>query len=272
MSKLFLWHTPLSPFVEKVKIVLREKGLDFDVAIPDGIGLDVSAPLVRANPRSEAPALVDGEATIFDSTVILEYIEDKWPEPRLHAATPVARARARMIEDVCDTHYEAINWGLYELNFFKRGQAQGLAEALLAAARRDTAIMHDWLEIQLGDAEWFGGADFGMADIAVVPFVAGSALHGIHLDGDRPLGRWFLRMKDRPSVGEVLAASHADLSLIESVAGVLEQGLLKRHYRDHRLEWMLRAGGLQVLLDGLESDNVRFTDIARLKDMPKLAG
>ena len=70
----------------------------------------------------------------------------------------------------------------------------------------------------------------------------------------------------------MLEASHADLSLIESVASVLEQGLLKRHYRDHRLEWMLRAGGLQVLLDGLKSDNVRFTDIARLRDMPKLAG
>lgn len=272
MSTLFLWHTPLSPYVEKVKIMLREKRLDFEVAVPTGIGLDVSSPLVQANPRSEAPAMVDGEVTIFDSTVICEYIEDKWPEPPLRAATPAGRARARMIEDVCDTHYEAINWGLYELNFFKRGQAQGLDGKLHEAARADTAILHDWLGVQLGTDDWFGGAAFGMADIAVVPFVAGSALHGIHLDPARPLGQWFARMKQRPSVGEVLEASHADLSLIESVAGVLEQGLLKRHYRDHRLEWMLRAGGLPVLLDGIERDNVRYTDIARLRDLPKLIG
>jgi glutathione S-transferase len=272
MGKLFLWHTTLSPYVEKVKIALSEKGLDFDMEVPGGIGVDVSGPLARANPRSEVPALVDGDVTIFDSTVILEYIEDKWPEPPLRAATPAGRARARMIEDVCDTHYEAINWGLYELNFFKRGQAQGIADQLHAAARADTAILHDWLEAQLGSDDWFGGDAFGMADIAVVPFVAGSDLHGIRLDPARPLGKWFLRMKARPSVGEVLAASHADLSLIESVAGLLEQGMLKRHYRDHRLEWMIRAGALQVLFDGIAANNVRFTDIAKLRDLPKLAG
>jgi hypothetical protein len=53
---------------------------------------------------------------------------------------------------------------------------------------------------------------------------------------------------------------------------VLDQGLLKRHYRDHRLEWMLRAGGLQVLLDGMAANNVRFTDIAKLRELPRLAG
>lgn len=271
MSKLFLWHTPLSPYVEKVKIALAEKGLEYDVEIPEGIGLDVSGPLIKANPRSEAPALVDGEATVFDSTVILEYIEDKWPDPPLRAETPVARARQRMIEDVCDTHYEAINWGLYELNFFNRGQAQGLADDLLERARADTAILHDWLETQLGADDWFGGDAFGMADICVAPFVGGSELHGIELDPNRPLGAWFDRIKKRPSSGKVLEESHADLSLITSVAEVLDQGLLKRHYRDHRLEWMLRAGGLQVFLDGLRASNIRFTDIATLRDLPRLA-
>ena len=272
MSKLFLWHTPLSPFVEKVKIALREKGLAFDVAVPDGIGSDVSAPLLQANPRSEAPVLVDGDVTIFDSTVICEYIEDKWPEPPLRAATPAGRARARMIEDVCDTHYEAITWGLFELNFFNRGKTQGLDRTLLDRARADTAIMHDWLEVQLGSDDWFGGKAFGMADIAVVPFVGGSELHGITPDASRPLGAWFARMKQRPTVGDTLVESHADLSLITSVAGELDAGRLKRHYRDHRLEWMIRAGGLEVFLAGYKANNVRFTDIARLKELPKLAG
>ncbi|UVO51997.1 glutathione S-transferase family protein [Sphingomonas sp. SUN019] len=268
---LFLWETPLSPFVEKVKLALREKGLPFEGRIPGGIGVGVSAELVVANPRSEAPALVDGDVTIFDSSIILDYIEDKWSDPPLRAATAAGRARARMIEEVCDTHYEAINWGLYELNFFRRGQAQGIAGELLAAARADTAILHDWLERQLGEDDWFGGAAFGMADIAVVPFVAGSALHGIRLDQGRPLGRWYARMFERPCVAETFAQSHGDLSLINSVADVLDQGLLKRHYRDHRLEWMIRAGGLSVVTDGLAADNVRFTDLSRLQDQSRLA-
>ena len=40
---------------------------------------------------------------------------------------------------------------------------------------------------------------------------------------------------------------------------LLKQGLFKRQYRDHRLEWVIRSGGLQVVLDGIAADNIRFT-------------
>ncbi len=47
----------------------------------------------------EVPALIDGAARIFDSTIILEYLEDKWPTPPLLPRDPASRAEARMIED-----------------------------------------------------------------------------------------------------------------------------------------------------------------------------
>src|SRR5205823_1292468 len=71
------------------------------------------------NPRLEVPTLVDGDTAVFDSTVILEYIEDRWPTPPLLPAPPAERARVRMLEDVCDTYYEAINWACFEINVFK---------------------------------------------------------------------------------------------------------------------------------------------------------
>ena len=77
MSKLFLWQVPMSPYVDKVKIALHEKGLAFDAAVPDGIGVGVSPALVAANPRSEAPVLIDGDTAIFDSSIILEYLEEQ---------------------------------------------------------------------------------------------------------------------------------------------------------------------------------------------------
>ena len=66
------------------------------------------------------PTLIDGETAVFDSTIILEYIEDRWPEPPMLPASPADRARVRMIEEVMDTHFEAVNWGLGELNWFRR--------------------------------------------------------------------------------------------------------------------------------------------------------
>jgi glutathione S-transferase/RNA polymerase-associated protein len=45
---------------------------------------------------------------------------------------------------------------------------------------------------------------------------------------------------------------------MEDVASLVEQGLFKREYRDHRLEWMIKVGGLEVVTKGLENDNIRF--------------
>lgn len=46
---------------------------------------------------------------------------------------------------------------------------------------------------------------------------------------------------------------------VEQFSHLVEQGHIKREYRDHRLEWMIRMGGLQVVLDGIEKDNIRFS-------------
>ena len=102
MLKLF--EHPFSPYVQKVKIALYEKNVAFEVEMPDAFS---GAPtvFVETNPRVEVPALVDDDFAIFDSTIILDYVEEKWPTPALLPATPRDRARVRMIEDVCDTYY-----------------------------------------------------------------------------------------------------------------------------------------------------------------------
>src|SRR5579862_1418600 len=131
---LIVFEHPLSPYAQKVKIALREKGVPFEAKLPDGIGAGgPRGEFAQANPRGEVPALVDGEVKVFDSTIILEYIEDKWPTPPLLPEGPAERARVRMIEEVADTHYEAINWGMGEINWFRRATGE-LAETLVAAA------------------------------------------------------------------------------------------------------------------------------------------
>ncbi len=109
---LRLYDHPLSPYGQKVKIALIEKGVEFEGMLPNAIGSgQVDDEFAAANPRGEVPALLDGDAAIFDSTVILEYIEDKWPKPALLPASPIDRARVRMLEDVMDTHFEGDHVG-----------------------------------------------------------------------------------------------------------------------------------------------------------------
>ena len=129
---MLLYDHPLSSYAQKVKIALREKGVAFEAKLPDSFGTGrQDDAFFAANPRSEVPVLIDGDVKIFDSTIILEYIEERWPDPPLLPKDAAERAFARMTEDVCDTQYEAMNWGFGELLWFKR--ASGALEEMLRA-------------------------------------------------------------------------------------------------------------------------------------------
>jgi len=256
---MLLYEHPLSSYAQKVKIALREKGLAFDLETPQALGSGRSAgAFAAASPRLEVPALIDGEARIFDSTIILEYLEDKFPAPPLLPHDPLARAEARMIEDVCDTLYEAINWGFGEVRWFKRADGR-LADDLKAKADAQTRQLLEWLGGKLAGRAWFGGQEFGWADLSVAPYLNRSVHYGMGPRASSPLADWHKRICQRPSVAatfkEFEAASHAMAGAAERLAS----GAIRREYRDHRLEWMMKSGGVQVVLDGLARDNIRFT-------------
>jgi glutathione S-transferase/RNA polymerase-associated protein len=254
-----LYDHPLSPYAQKVRIALREKGLPFQLALPGGLGAGGAAgEFAEANPRAEVPTLIDGPARIFDSTIILEYLEDAYPTPALLPAGAVDRARVRMIEEVMDTHYEAINWAMGEINWFRRAEGD-FADELKATAARQTQSFLAWLEKQLGDRPWFNGDTFGWGDLSVVPYVAASAGMGNRPPQGSAVAAWLVRVLARPSVAETNAEAVNFNTASSGVAEAVASGLFKREYRDHRLEWMMKAGGLDIVLKGLEAGNIRFT-------------
>src|SRR6516165_7647108 len=97
-----LYSGPLSLFSRKVEIALHEKGLSFEremVPFSQTKGYAPKHPAVlAANPKAQVPVLVDGDLTLFDSTLIIEYLEDAYPAPPLFPADAKARARCRLIE------------------------------------------------------------------------------------------------------------------------------------------------------------------------------
>jgi glutathione S-transferase/RNA polymerase-associated protein len=259
MTELVLYEHPLSPYAQKVKISLREKGIPFEARLPEGIGTGVTGSLfASANPRGEVPALIHAGSAIFDSTIILEYVEDMWPSPPMLPATPAERARVRMIEDIMDTQFEAITWGLGELNFFKRAEG-ALKSEMEAHARKQAEAFFAVLESYLGDADWFNGAQFGWADLSVVPYLNGASGFAIAPDASSRLGAWFVRANARPSVVQTRQESEASITGMAQVDQAVKAGLFKRQYRDHRLEWMMKTGGADIVLEGLKSGTIRFT-------------
>jgi glutathione S-transferase/RNA polymerase-associated protein len=254
-----LYDHPLSPYAQKVRIALREKAVPFEVALPGGLGAGGAAgEFAQANPRAEVPVLVDGDARVFDSTIILEYIEDRWPTPALLPSGAAERAQVRMIEEVMDTHFEAITWGLSEVGWFKRAEGD-LARTLWESAAGQILGFYAWLEGQLDDRAWFNGESFGWGDIAVAPFVAASAMTGTPPASGGRLAAWLEKALARPSVADTVGEARSFNTRDSGVAEAVASGAFKREYRDHRLEWMIKSGGLEVVLKGLEANNIRFT-------------
>jgi RNA polymerase-associated protein len=256
---LLLYEHPLSSYAQKVKIALREKRVDFKAELPGDFGTGrTDGPFAAINPRVEVPVLIDGPTQIFESTVIMEYIEERWPEPPLLPREPAARAFARVTEDVCDTQYEAVNWGFGEILWFRRATG-ALADTLKAQAAQQTKVLQDWLSGRLGAADWFGGERFGWADAAAAPMVNRSVHYGLGPQPSSPLARWHQRIRERPSVAATFAEFDAAAARMAAASEHYTTGGRRREYRDHRLEWMVKSGGIEVVLAGLRDGNIRFS-------------
>ena len=209
------------------------------------------------SPRREVPALVDGEVRIFDSTVILEYLDERWPSPQFGPDSAGERARVRMLEEMMDTEYEAVNWGITEIKLFGRAEGE-VAETLLTRASLQLQRLWNRLERELEGRSWMNGDRFGRGDAAVYP----------HLDGSRFLG--FPVSERHARVRSWLeACSQRESIQIESREAAEALGKLRqpgesggpapvRQVRDHRLEWMIKTGGHEIILEGIEAGTIRF--------------
>src|SRR5512145_576991 len=104
MIKLYTF--PPSTNSRKVRIVLIEKGLEFERVNIDLSKKEQKSPeYLRIHPFGLVPALDDEGFVLYDSTVINEYLEDEYPYPSLMPKDSEGRARARLLEDYRDSHF-----------------------------------------------------------------------------------------------------------------------------------------------------------------------
>jgi glutathione S-transferase len=206
-----LYSGPLSLFSRKVEIALHEKGLPFEVEyVPftQDEGYRPKHPaVVAANPKGQVPVLADGDLTLFDSTVIFEYLEDAHPKPPLYPESPAARARCRQLELYADEIlFQPVRPLLYRTESAHpdaavRERRKSEAQKAEAALREQYARLQE----MLGSREHFCG-DFSAADIAMFMTLHYSLrLNGPRLDGHAALAAWHKRVGARPAFSRVVA-------------------------------------------------------------------
>ena len=185
-----------SPFARKVRVALREKGIAFEEIVENPWAGGTAVP--GTNPLGKVPALIlDGGRVVYDSKVIVEYLETLRP-PQLIPADPELRIAHKQIEALADGVCDAVVLAVLERS--RPGDLQS-SDWIGRQTRKIEAGTAE-LDRLLGAGEWFTASGFGLADIA-----AGCALGYLDLrfpEFDWPrrhpaLAPYFARLDARPS-------------------------------------------------------------------------
>ncbi|HET9354195.1 MAG TPA: glutathione S-transferase family protein, partial [Sphingomicrobium sp.] len=175
----------VSPYVRKVLACLELKGLDYRVdPITPFFGNDEFRKL---SPLCRIPVLIDGALVLTDSTVIAEYLDEQFPEPRLLPKEPKERARSRWLEEYADSRLgDVFIWGLFypkmvHPRVWGEPGDQGRIDKTLAD---DLPTALDYLEGELPDHGYLFG-EVGLADIAIASFFRNGSYAGFVPDSSR---------------------------------------------------------------------------------------
>jgi glutathione S-transferase len=175
----------LSPYVRKVLVCLDLKGIPYEIdPIVPFYGNDEFA---RLSPVRRVPVLVDDLVTLADSSVICEYLDERYPEPRLFPKGPQLRARARWLEEFADTRMgEVFIWHLFNQVVIRRfvwGEAPD-EQVLRKAREEEIPQILDYLEGELPAAGFLFGT-ISVADIALASFFRNASFARYSIDARR---------------------------------------------------------------------------------------
>ena len=237
---LTLYHNALSTCSQKVRMVLAEKGIDFESRLIDLVaGQQHDPQYVALNPKHVVPTLVvDGEV-VRESSIIAEYLDARAETNPLTPEDPLQTAKMRMWVRRVDDDIHGRTSGVFTHAIWTRRAvgsrspeeierylsaipeeaerelrrdliANGVASSRFSGAvSRMGAFLSD-MEAALADAEWLIGERFTLADIAVAPYVlrvSDTGLSGLWSEGRRPaVADWLERLRKRPSFEQAVTA------------------------------------------------------------------
>jgi glutathione S-transferase len=178
-----LYDAPRCPYCARVRIVIEEKALEVEV-----VEIDLSdrpAWLYEKNSTGRVPVIEEDGWPLPESAVIMEFLEERYPEPALLPADPAERAFSRLVSfraDELTSPYYAL-----------RREEEGARERLDAALGR--------LDAALAGRPFLGGMEYGLADISYVPWILRARdMLDVSLEPFAALSGWLDRLLERPAV------------------------------------------------------------------------
>jgi glutathione S-transferase len=175
----------ISPYVRKVLVCLHAKGIAYEIdPIVPFMGDDR---FTQLSPLRRIPVLIDDRVTLADSSVICQYLEDRYPEPALYPADIVARARARWLEEFADSRLgDVFIWRLFNqvtIRPFVWGESTDQA-VVTETLEVDIPAVLDYLETQVpGEGLIFGPVS--IADISIACFFRNATFARFRVDAAR---------------------------------------------------------------------------------------
>jgi glutathione S-transferase len=232
---LALYHNDMSLCSQKVRVCLAEKGLAWESRHLVLRAAEHQQEWYRKlNRLAVVPTLIDGDKVIPESNVILEYLDETFPDPPLAPTDAYGRARMRLWnkqldEDVHDACFAIVSFGiafrhqylergelgqkmLEEIpNIFKRERRRDVIEKgiqskhVIIAVTRMVRLL-DEMEQALAEHQWLAGDSYTLADAAFAPYLARLGhLNILGLVGERHrVADWYRRCQARPSFNEAI--------------------------------------------------------------------
>ena len=183
------------PFSHRCRIVLYEKGMDFEIIDVDL--MNKPEDLAVMNPYNRTPVLVERDLVLYESNIINEYIDERFPHPQLMPADPVMRARARLFlfrfEQELFNHVQTLESGTQK--------AQEKARLYI----RENLIQIAPIFVK---QKYMLGEEFSMLDVAIAPLLWRLDYYNIDLSKNAvPLLKYAERIFSRPAYIEALTPS-----------------------------------------------------------------
>ncbi len=190
-----LYSGTSDPYSHRCRIVLFEKGMDFEVIDVDL--MNKTEDVAAINPYGKVPVLVERDLVLYEANIINEYIDERFPHPQLMPPDPVMRGRARLF--------------LHRFEQEIYSQVEVIEHGVPKAADKARAIIRDnltQLAQILTSQKFLLGDEFSMLDVAIAPLLWRLDHYGIQMGKDAaPLMKYAERLFSRQGFIDALTAS-----------------------------------------------------------------
>ena len=201
-SIMSLFSRPTCIYSHRTRLVLAEKSINIEIVNVDGD--DLPEDLMDLNPYHTVPTLVDRDLVLYDSRVIVEYLDERFPHPPLMPVDPVTRAQFRLALFRIENDWYKLAEQIEEAAEKKQATRARkiLKESVLASAEVFAA------------KEFFLGDEFSLVDATVAPLLWRLESYNIDLGkSDQPIEGYMERIFTRPSFRESLTELEQEMRL-----------------------------------------------------------